>query len=85
MAALEKLYNISGVSRTEVAEYLGYDFAEQADKLEEENVLIEEKGLSAFGQQPFSRPPEGGGEAPQPTQTTTKKQPKTPADKTKTG
>jgi hypothetical protein len=56
MGALEKLYNMSGVSRTDVASYLGYDFAEQADKLEIEEAAIKDKGLSAFGQQPFSAP-----------------------------
>lgn len=60
MAALEKLYNMSGVSRTDVADYLGYDFTEQADKLEIEEALIEQKGLSAFGQQPFSAPGKTG-------------------------
>jgi hypothetical protein len=57
MASLEKLYNMSGVSRSEVSEYMGYDFLDQADKLEMEEKLIKEKGLSEFGQQPFSRPP----------------------------
>lgn len=57
MESLQKLYDISGVSRTAVAEYLGYDFREEADILEEEEKLIEEKGLSEFGQQPFSRDP----------------------------
>lgn len=54
MNSLEKLYNMSGVSRTSVGEYLGYDFEEEADKLENEERLIEQKGLSEFGQQPFS-------------------------------
>lgn len=57
MTSLEKLYNMSGVSRTSVAEYLGYDFEEEAGKLEIEEALIKEKGLSEFGQQPFSRDP----------------------------
>jgi hypothetical protein len=57
MDSLEKLYNMSGVSRSEVSEYMGYDFLDQADKLEMEEKLIKEKGLSEFGQQPFSRPP----------------------------
>jgi len=60
MTNLEKLYNMSGVSRSSVAEYLGYDFEEEADKLETEEALIKEKGLSEFGQQPFSRTPVGG-------------------------
>ena len=34
----------------------GYDFEEQADKLEIEEALIKQKGLSEFGQQPFSSP-----------------------------
>jgi hypothetical protein len=54
MSALDILYKMSGVSRTDVGEYLGYEFLEQADKLEEEEKLIEQKGLSEFGQQPFS-------------------------------
>lgn len=57
IAALQLLYNVSGVSRTDFAEYMGYDFEEQAEKLEAENTLIEAKGLSAFGEQPFSRDP----------------------------
>ena len=54
MAALEKLYNISGVSRGSVSEYLGYDFEEEADRLADEETVIAEKGLSPSGQQPFS-------------------------------
>ena len=56
MNSLEKLYNMSGVSRTSVGEYLGFDFEEEADKLELEESIIEKKGLSEFGQQPFSSP-----------------------------
>ena len=69
MTNLEKLYNMSGVSRSSVSEYLGYDFEEEADKLETEEALIKEKGLSEFGQQPFSRTPVGGagGTGNQPT------------------
>jgi hypothetical protein len=54
MTALEKLYNMSGVSRTSVGEYLGYGFDEEADKLEAEEAIIAKKGLSPSGQQPFS-------------------------------
>jgi len=54
LKGLDALYKMSGVSRTSVGEYLGYDFIEEADKLEIEEKLIEEKGLSEFGQQPFS-------------------------------
>lgn len=57
MNGLEKLYNMSGVSRGSVSDYLGYDFEEEADKLEIEEKLIKSKGLSEFGQQPFSRAP----------------------------
>lgn len=60
MSSIEKLYNMSGVSRTSVADYLGYDFEEEADKLEAEKILIDSKGLSSFGEQPFSRNPTGG-------------------------
>lgn len=60
MASLEKLYNMSGVSRSSVAEYLGYDFEDEATKLEMEEKTIKDKGLSEFGQQPFSRTPVGG-------------------------
>lgn len=54
MTALEKLYNMSGVSRGSVSDYLGFDVEEEMDRLEVEEKLIESKGLSAFGQQPFS-------------------------------
>jgi hypothetical protein len=54
MNSLDVLYKMSGISRTSVAEYLGYDFEEEADKLESEEAIIEAKGLSEFGQQPFS-------------------------------
>lgn len=57
MTSLEKLYNMSGVSRTSVADYLGFDFQDEVDKLETEKALIEDKGLSTFGEQPFSRDP----------------------------
>jgi len=60
MTSLEKLYNMSGVSRGSVAEYLGYDFEEEAGRLETEEALIKKLGLSEFGQQPFSRTPVGG-------------------------
>jgi len=66
MASLEKLYNMSGISRGSVAEYLGYNFEEEADRLEEEEKLIEKKGLSEFGQQPFSAPGKPVTEKPAP-------------------
>ena len=75
MNSLEKLYNMSGVSRDSVAEYLGYNFEEEADKLENEEKLIQQKGLSEFGQQPFSRNPTANAN-PQ-------AQPKQPADQKK--
>ena len=67
MGSLEKLYDISGVSRGSVAEYLGYDFEEEADRLEIEEKLIEKKGLSQFGQQPFSRSPDSTSNPPNST------------------
>jgi hypothetical protein len=75
VASLDTLYKMSGISRTDVAEYLGYDFLEQADKLEAEEKLIEQKGLSAFGQQPFSAPGKVTDKTtakPKPASTTTK-------------
>lgn len=57
MNSLEKLYNMSGVSRTSVADYLGFDFSDEVDVLEQENKEIEKRGLSPFGEQPFSRDP----------------------------
>jgi hypothetical protein len=57
MTGLEKLYNISGVSRGSVSEYLGYDFEEESDKLANEETIITAKGLSPSGKQPFSANP----------------------------
>ena len=54
LKGLDSLYKMSGVSRGSVGEYLGYDFKDEADKLEIEEKLIQDKGLSEFGQQPFS-------------------------------
>jgi len=58
MLSLEKLYNMSGVSRESIADYMGYDFAEEMDKLAEEKKSLKARDLSEFGQQPFSRSPE---------------------------
>lgn len=74
MTNLEKLYNMSGVSRGSVAEYMGYDFEEEADKLEFELGLIKSKGISEFGQQPFSRDPNSS-QTPAPTEQTKTKKP----------
>lgn len=60
MTALEKLYNISGVSRTSMAEYMGYDFMDEVDKLKAENDTLVSKGLPDFGSQPYSRPTDTG-------------------------
>lgn len=56
-SSLEKAYNMAGISRTSVAEYLGYDFEDEAGKLESENNLLKAKGLPEFGAQPYSKQP----------------------------
>lgn len=83
MNSLEKLYNMSGVSRTSVAEYLGYDFEEESDKLEAEETIIQSKGLSEFGQQPFSAPGKTGVAQPDTAQSKPARQPKPAPDKSK--
>jgi hypothetical protein len=55
VGSLEKLYNISGVSRASVSEFMGYDFLEELDKLELENNELKKRKLPEFGPQPFSR------------------------------
>lgn len=57
MAALDKLYAVSGVSRTAYGEALGYDFTEQLDYLKEENDELVASGLPEFGPTPNSRNP----------------------------
>lgn len=82
MINLEKLYNISGVSRTSVSEYMGFDFTEEIDKLEEEHLLITEKGLTEVGQQPFSSPANNNPNGQQPAGKKTAKLQTKPADTT---
>lgn len=81
MEALFKVYDASGVSRTALAESLGYDIMEQLDNLEKEKQELETRELSGVGVQPFSSPalqnPQGGGQneqnPPQKTNKPTKK------------
>jgi hypothetical protein len=70
---------MSGVSRTSVGEYLGYDFEEEADKLEGEEAIIKAKGLSEFGQQPFSATGKNTDTTSTAPSTTMKSPAKTPA------
>ncbi len=62
ISALSKLYDTSSVSRSSMAEVLGYDFEDEVGKLATENKLLRENGLPEFGPAPFSRAPanEGG-------------------------
>lgn len=66
MEALFKVYDSSGVSRTALAESLGYDIMEQLDNLEKEKQELDKRELSGVGVQPFSSPalqnPPGGGQ-----------------------
>jgi hypothetical protein len=79
MSSLDVLYKMSGISRTSVGEYLGYDFEEEADKLESEEVIIKAKGLSEFGQQPFSATGKNTDTTTTAPSTTTKPATKAPA------
>lgn len=56
MTALEKLYNASALSRTDLARVLGYDFLDQLEKLDAENKELEKRGLPTVGPNPFGSP-----------------------------
>jgi hypothetical protein len=55
-AALEKLYNASALSRTDLAKMLGFDFLDQLEKLDAENKELQSRGLPTVGPNPFGSP-----------------------------
>ena len=56
MEVLSKLYDSSAISRTSMAESVGYDIMDELDKLAAEKDELESRGLSGVGLQPFSSP-----------------------------
>jgi hypothetical protein len=62
MTALEKLYNASALSRTDLARVLGYDFLDQLEKLDKENQELEKRGLPTVGPNPFGSPQNNTGQ-----------------------
>lgn len=56
MDVLSKLYDSSAISRTSLAEAVGFDFMEEVDKLANEKEELDSRGLSGVGLQPFSSP-----------------------------
>jgi hypothetical protein len=75
MAGLEKLYNASALSRTDLAKTLGFDFLDQLEKLDKENQELTKRNLPTVGPNPFSSPQnnQGGGAENPPTDAKTKK------------
>jgi len=59
--ALKSLYEVSAVSRTTFAGYLGRDFETEVDLLESEVNLLKSKNLPIFGETPNSRNPNDTG------------------------
>jgi hypothetical protein len=53
---LSKLYDSSALSRTDLARVYGYDFVDQLDKLEDENLELKKRGLPTVGPNPFGSP-----------------------------
>jgi hypothetical protein len=86
LTGLEKLYNASALSRTDLARVLGYDFLDQLEKLDKENQELAKRGLPTVGPNPFGSPatntPTDGTKTDQNTSKTTEK-PK-PTTKTNT-
>jgi mRNA-degrading endonuclease RelE of RelBE toxin-antitoxin system len=56
LVGLEKLYNASALSRTDLARTLGYDFLDQLEKLDKENKELIKRGLPTVGPNPFGSP-----------------------------
>ena len=79
MDVLSKLYDSSAISRTSLAESVGFDLMDELDKLELEKTELESRGLSGVGIQPFSSPNLVGNQTQDPNsqQNTDKKQPDT--------
>lgn len=83
MEVLISAYNVSAVSRSSISSYIGYNVEDEIDKLEAEDALLESKGLSKFGQQPFSANPSTTDSNPSPDKPADKsgKPPKTAKNK----
>lgn len=75
--ALDKLYQASALSRTDLARVLGYDFLDQLEKLDAENQELTKRGLPTVGPNPFGSPANNtGGDTAKPGQTSPKTSPK---------
>lgn len=57
IAALDKLYEKSAVSRESYSNILGFDFEEELEKLQEEYIKLKEANIPDFGPTPNSRAP----------------------------
>jgi len=56
ITGLMKLYEVSAVSRTDLAEVYGYDFLDQLDKITTERKELTKRGLPEVGLTPYSSP-----------------------------
>ena len=71
---LTKLYETGNLSRDSYADAFGYDIEEEFRLKKEEKATMKKMGLDEFPQQPFSPPPNQGGNQPQNKPKPTEKQ-----------
>lgn len=72
MAALDKAYAVSSISRTSYAEAVGYDFDTELSKLVDESAALQASGLPEFGPTPNSRVPTNSTKIVEPSDTNAK-------------